>query len=177
MKRSVVVALVCGTLSLTAFGQVADSPSDEEVRRLLQLIGAKQNMQLMLDGMKQQMKAGAQQGFKSKVPKLTTVQLQHMDALIDDVFSEIAVDELVSVIVPIYQRHLTRSDLKGITDFYTSPVGQKVLHQQPAMMQESMQVSSQLMESRMKSLMGKIDARMEELMGSTLGSSQPPSAK
>jgi hypothetical protein len=173
MRRMIAVAVLLKVMAVAAFAQGVAAPSQEEVRSLLELMGAKQSMQLMLDGMKQQMKAGAQQGFKSKLPNPTSAQLQLMDGMIDDVFSEISIDELIAVIVPVYQRHLSKSDIQAIVSFYKTPVGQKLLREQPAMMQESMQAGADLMQTRMESLMKKIDARMEQL----LRSSQPRSSE
>lgn len=175
MRRTILVAVVLVVTAVTALSQGATVPSEQEVRSLLDLLDAKQSMQLMFDGMKQQMKAGAHQGFKSKIPNPTTAQLQQVDGMIDDVFSEISVDELVTVIVPVYQRHLSKTDIQAIIAFYKTPVGQKLLRQQPAMMQESMQAGADLMQKRMESLLKKVDARMEQLLRASQPDSVSPS--
>jgi len=65
--------------------------------------------------------------------------------------------------VPIYQKHLTKSDMDGILAFYSSPAGQKLLREQPAMMQEGMQVGSTIGQKRMRSIMEKMDEFIAEL--------------
>ncbi len=50
--------------------------------------------------------------------------------------------------IPIYQRHLTKTDLDAVISFYASPVGQKLLKEQPAMMAESMQAGQNIMLSK-----------------------------
>jgi hypothetical protein len=51
---------------------------------------------------------------------------------------------MVDAIVPIYQKHLTKADLTAITAFYSSPAGQKILAEMPAIMSESMQAGGEI---------------------------------
>jgi hypothetical protein len=48
------------------------------------------------------------------------------------------VGELIDQIAGIYGRNFTAGELRQATAFYRSPVGQKFLDRQPAMMQETM---------------------------------------
>jgi hypothetical protein len=41
--------------------------------------------------------------------------------------------------VPIYQRHFAKTEIDALTAFYSSPVGQKVLHEMPAVTSEAIQ--------------------------------------
>jgi uncharacterized protein len=52
-------------------------------------------------------------------------------------------DELVELVIPIYERHLTHEDVKGLIAFYESPLGRKLVAQQPLIMEESMLVGQQ----------------------------------
>jgi hypothetical protein len=47
--------------------------------------------------------------------------------------------------IPAYQNHFTRGDIQAMNAFYSSPVGQKVLEQLPAVMQEGMQAAMPIM--------------------------------
>ncbi|MES2826772.1 MAG: DUF2059 domain-containing protein [Bacteroidota bacterium] len=46
--------------------------------------------------------------------------------------------ELLDLLVPVYQKHLTEADLKAMTAFYESPVGKKFATTLPVITQESM---------------------------------------
>lgn len=48
-------------------------------------------------------------------------------------------EELVNMLVPIYDRHLTGSDIAALIEFFQSPAGQKLVSVQPEIMKESMQ--------------------------------------
>ncbi len=46
--------------------------------------------------------------------------------------------DLVDLIVPIYDRHFTDEDIKGLIAFYQSPLGRKLVDQMPQISAESM---------------------------------------
>lgn len=52
---------------------------------------------------------------------------------------EVNVDELTERLLPIYDRHLSPSEVKELIRFYESPLGKKVLASMPAITAESMQ--------------------------------------
>lgn len=49
-----------------------------------------------------------------------------------------AITQLVNMISPIYQKHLTEADLHGVIAFYETPVGKKFAEKTPLITQESM---------------------------------------
>jgi hypothetical protein len=49
-------------------------------------------------------------------------------------------DDLVEMLVPIYDRHLTHADVTSLIEFFQSPAGKKLVSVQPEIMKESMQV-------------------------------------
>ncbi len=141
-----------------------DAPAREQVLKLLDLLQVRKNVEIMFAGIKEQARNGAEQGFRSKVPNPTPQQTQQLHALVDDMFSEMSVDEVIEIIVPVYQRHLTKSDIDGIIGFYTSAVGQKLLREQPAMMQESMQAAGARQQQKMEALLKKLDSRINQMV-------------
>jgi uncharacterized protein len=144
---------------------VADGPpSPDQVRKLLGLLRVRDELQITLDAMKQQVKAGAAQTFSDKVPDPTPEQLKSVNFIVDDVFSGLSLDDLIKDLVPVYQRHLTRSDVRALIAFYSSPPGQKILREQPAMIKESMQVAGAAQQRRMEVLLATLEVRMQQLI-------------
>jgi hypothetical protein len=182
MRRSIfilIAAIFCGTLSLNAQQSVAeiaaqakaskqalpaDAPSREQILKFFDVLQVRQNMQVAMDGMKEQMKSGAEQGFRHKLPDATAEQIHQMQAMVDDAFSEISYDELLESMVPVYQRHLSKSDIDGILAFYASPAGLKLLHEQPAIMRESMEAAGTVEQKRMDGILKKLDTRMDQMV-------------
>ncbi len=144
---------------------VADGPpSPDQVRKLLGLLRVRDELQITLDAMKQQVKAGAAQTFSDKVPNPTPAQLKSVNLIVDDVFRGLSLDDLIQDLVPVYQRHLTRSDVRALIAFYSSPPGQKILREQPAMIKESMQVAGAAQQRRMEVLLATLEVRMQQLI-------------
>ena len=171
--------LVCAALSVEAqqsLGEIAaqakaskqalpaDAPSREQILKFFDVLQVRQNMQVAIDGMKEQMKSGAEQGFRHKLPDATAEQIHQMQAMVDDAFSEISYDELIDSMVPVYQRHLSRSDIDGILAFYASPAGLKLLHEQPAIMLESMEAAGTVEQKKMDGILRKLDTRMDQMV-------------
>lgn len=52
--------------------------------------------------------------------------------------NENAIDRLVNLVLPIYQKHLTEADLLGVIAFYETPAGKKFAEKTPLITQESM---------------------------------------
>jgi hypothetical protein len=65
--------------------------------------------------------------------------------------------------VPIYRRHLNKSDVDEVIRFYSSTVGQKLLREQPQMIQEGMQAGVEIQQKRMDQMMSKIRERTEKM--------------
>ncbi len=149
MKKLLTAAAVCAlalgvyVASNTAVAQQADAPAkpvaaekaaaeekkidpafEKDIRKLLELTGAKdlgqQATQLMI----------AQ--FKKTMPQ---VPVEFWDKFM----KKIDMDELLNMVVPIYAKYLTHEDVKGLIEFYQTPLGQTLLKAQPGIQRESMQ--------------------------------------
>jgi hypothetical protein len=145
----------------------ADVPDKADVMKFLDLMHAKAQMVQALDGMAKQMRLGVEQGFKSKVPNATPEQLYKVGQLFDDVFKDLPIEEMIDALVPIYQKHLTKSDLAAITAFYESAPGKKILKELPAITAESMQVGGEIGRKAFAAKSEQFDQRMNEFMKAT----------
>ena len=117
----------------------------------------------MMEGMKAAEKKGAEEGFKHIVPDALPEQIAKVDALTDETFRDFPIDEMVDAMIPIYQHHLTEDDITSVIAFYKSPVGQKILREQPAMMTEGMQAGQDIMMKRLPEMLDRLQARIAKL--------------
>jgi uncharacterized protein len=173
MRKFFVAALciVCTAGAAWAQEPAANSmPTHQQVMRLLELTHARDQMKLTMANFTTQVKQGAREGFKSKVPNATEQQLRALDSVWDDSFSDIPYDEMLEAMIPIYQRHLTKSDVDGLIAFYSSPLGAKVLRELPAITTEAMQASGAIMQKRLPEIMKRMDARMQQMVEANHGS-------
>lgn len=142
----------------------ADAPTHDQVMTLLDLLQVRKMMATMMDGMKQAMKQGAEESFRERVPDPTPKQLEALHGMIDDAIGDLPLDEMVEAMVPIYRRHLSKSDVEEMVRFFGGPVGQKLLREQPQMMQEGMQAGVAVQERRMEQIKIKIRERAQQLI-------------
>jgi hypothetical protein len=54
-------------------------------------------------------------------------------------FQKVGIEDLLDLLSPIYQKHLSQDEIKSITAFYQTPAGKKFAEKTPLIMQESMQ--------------------------------------
>jgi len=150
--------------SKAAHALPANAPTRDQVMTLFDLLQVRRNMVVLMDGMKKAAQEGAAQSFRQRVPDPTPKQLELLNKMMEDAFGDMPLDEIVDAIVPVYQSHLTKTDIEEIIRFYSSPVGQKLLREQPQMMQEGMKAASEVQMQRMETITKKMDERMQEIV-------------
>lgn len=114
--------------SALAFSGVAFSQTatDQSVKQLIVETGAADIGELVL----QQLVAQLQQSGATE-DQITQIQ------------AEFNVDQLVNLLVPVYQKEFTEEDIQAFLTFYNSPAGKKMIEKQPVIMQESMVIGQQ----------------------------------
>ena len=161
MRKILRLAVLLYFFSVIGFAQSKDVggavASKEDVIKFMDVLRVRAQLTQYFDGVAKQAKIGAEEGFKEKVPNATPEQLAHVDKFAESLLKGMPIDEMVDAMIPIYQKHLTKEDIDGILTFYASPVGQKLLREQPAMMQEAMQVGGEIGRRRLGSMMQQMD--------------------
>jgi hypothetical protein len=62
------------------------------------------------------------------------------DKFWDDFMKEVKAEDLVNLIVPIYDKHFTEAEIDDLTKFYRTPTGKKMIEVTPMITDESMTV-------------------------------------
>lgn len=145
----------------------ADAPTREDVLKLFDVMQINKTMDAVIQAAKQQSMEMAEQMANERMPDATAEQKKQLHEMMEDVMNQAmgpaAMREMVEATVPVYQRHLSKADLDAMVAFYSSPVGQKILHEQPAMVQESMQAASGIQQRIARVMFQKMDERMEKI--------------
>ena len=177
MRKLATILIFVWTFSFMAVSQTkpADdtTPSKEQVLKFLEILRVKSQLTLYFNGVAKEAKLGAEDGFKRKVPDATPAQLAEVDDFAQKLFQGMPIDEMVDAMVPIYQRHLTREDIDSIMAFYSSPVGQKLQQEQPAMMQEGMKAGGEIGRRRLQAMMQQMDEFITKLAGEQTKGAKP----
>lgn len=101
---------------------------------------------------------------KAKQAKLAEMEkaVPQIGAALHTLFSDPGLmEEMLDALVPIYARTYTLDEVRQMSAFYQSPVGQKMLATTPQLMGEGMAISNQIMAPRINKLMQSLtkDAR------------------
>jgi len=147
-------------------------PSAAQVMKLLELLQVRDSLEVTLEAVKKQMRNSAEDQFRDKIMNPSPEQLKSIQAIVDDVFRDISADDMIKDVVPVYQKHLTRSDVRALVAFYSSPPGQKILREQPAMVRESMQAAGASQQKKMETVLAKLDLRVQQLIEQEQGKAE-----
>ncbi len=121
----------------------------EQIRSIME-ISAKQSMQTVRESLKQ------------KLPNVTDDDLDRATAMTDTLLKSMDLDGMLNDMIPVYQRHLTKSDVAAMSAFYETPTGQKLLREQPAMTAEAMKAVQPRMEKMLSNLMDQAEKTARE---------------
>lgn len=139
-------SLLCSCLlavSLCAGAQTTvsiapDAPSKEDVKKLFDVMASREQMTQVMQQVFTQMRSLNREQMKKRNPEMSEADLARVDRESESLIKNFPVDEMLADMIPIYQRHFTKSEIDALTAFYSSPVGQKFLHEMPAVTAESM---------------------------------------
>lgn len=160
----IAVALVLFTTGAATLGQpspAANAPaSRQDVLKLFNVMHIHDQMRSVMDSMTKQQSVLVHETMKKRYPQIAEERLEQFDAMMEESMKDFPVDAIIDDLVPVYQKHLTRTDVSAMNVFYSSPTGQKLLREMPAMTEESMQLSY----GRMQKQMDAMTARMQKMI-------------
>ncbi|HVO61772.1 MAG TPA: DUF2059 domain-containing protein [Terriglobales bacterium] len=152
-------------LSLTAFSQQAPAEiaaSREQILKLFEVMHIRQQMRVMMQGMAKQQSALVRDSIKQRYPQITEDEMMHLSDFMVDTMKDFPVDGMLDDMIPVYQKHLTQPDVEAMIAFYSSPTGQKLMQEMPAMTSEGMQAAYPRMQREMEQVMQRVEERMKQ---------------
>jgi hypothetical protein len=166
MKRIVELALLLMVALGPAWAQQT-SPDEtpatkEDIQKLFTTMHIREQMRNIMDLMAKQSKQMAQDTLKKKIPDTSQKELDRLNAMMDQTMKGFDIDGMIDDIVPVYQRHLTKTDVAAMAGFYQTPTGQKMLREQPQMTAEAMQAVQPRMEKMMATVMDDAEKMAKE---------------
>ena len=103
-----------------------------QIMHLMDLVGTRELMTQMLQSFLDEQIAELKQLPGDAPPKF-------WDDVAADARASMNVDEMLGLMVPIYQKHFTASEIQGIIAFYESPTGHKLAAELPQVQAEAME--------------------------------------
>jgi hypothetical protein len=162
MKRCLVLLALILTTTYTMLGQQAavdTSASREDIRKLFDVMRIRDQIKQVMDQVLKQMKSMNHEQIKNHHPEVSDEEIAKLDDMSDQFLKDVPIDGMLDDMVPVYQKHLTKADVDAMVGFYSSPTGQKILTEMPAMTAEGMQA----MQPRMKKMMDDVSDKMEKM--------------
>jgi hypothetical protein len=173
MKRylAVFVAAIC--LSASLFAQTASEvpASRDDIVKLFDVMQLRSQMEQVMKQMFQQMRAMSREEMKDRKTNVTREDMAKADALANKIMNEVSISDIINDMVPVYQNHLSKTDVDEMIKFYSTPTGQKILREMPAMTAEGMQA----MQPRLRKQMDQISREIDQMMKDEQAKPKPAS--
>ena len=176
------VMAVCCSVSLAAQQSPAAKPvsvpaTREQVKHLFEVMDIHEQMRTTMDVMRAQMRKMMRDDLKKHSPEISEGQLSRIEATEAETSKSLDLDGMLDDLIPVYQKHLTETDIDAMIAFYATPTGQKLMHEQPQMAAESTQAVSGRMQKSMDDIMRRIEQAAKDENAKPKPSGQQPSPK
>jgi uncharacterized protein len=135
-----------------------DPVKDADIRSLLELVGAKDQVQDGVNNAADQFREKLQQS----VPN-TDKGEAFVNAFLAAYQKNLDQNQINNQLVAIYDKHFSEDDIKGLLQFYGSPVGQKVAAEMPKVVREIQGVSRAASNHAAKEAMQTMRAQNPEI--------------
>jgi hypothetical protein len=159
MKRFSIGLALCVALIASTMAQDASTApaTKEDVERYLSAMHTHEMMNQMMAAMAKPMHQMVHDEYIKDKDKLPADYEERTNKMTDDMVKDIPWDEMIQAMVPVYQKHLTKGDIDALVAFYSSPTGQKMLREMPAIVGESMEAAMPIMQKHMETMKQRVD--------------------
>ena len=168
MKHRCIFQAIILLVATAVFAQQAppstgDSPaSREDIQKLFEVMQIHQQMRQVMDAMMKQQSAMMHETLRKRYPQSSSERIARADQLIQETIKEMPMDAMLDDMIPIYQRHFSKTDIDAMSNFYGSQTGQKMMREMPALTTEAMQASYARMQKQMDDMMKRAEQVVKE---------------
>ena len=128
MKKTLLIAALLCLFNL--YGQ-ENKDYNQELMNMFEMSGTQETYQAMISQMFTM--------FQKQYPNVPAETWEELEME----FKYKSMQELVTLLAPVYEKHLTIDDLRDIVKFYKTPAGIKLRNSAPSITTESMQIGQQ----------------------------------
>lgn len=148
--------------------QMTSAPATkQDIEKLFVAMHIRERMEILIADSRKQSRIFLANYLLKQVPGASEKQDQvqaMVDEMLDGIFKEYPIDAILNDTIPIYQKHLSEPDVDAIVAFYSTPVGQKVLHELPAILSESSQITQSRLQPRLQDAAAKLTERLTRMI-------------
>ncbi|HEY3429296.1 MAG TPA: DUF2059 domain-containing protein [Cyclobacteriaceae bacterium] len=142
MKKILFVLLLAGASSLTLQAQSKTYPAT--LKKYMEVSGSLGAFKSAITTM-----MGSFRNMNSSVPEEVWKEFEAE-------FQRTSVDDLVTMLTPVYEKHMTEAEMNEVIKFYSTPAGKKLAEKTPAIMEESMAVGQTWGQAVAQKVMAKL---------------------
>lgn len=152
------MAIIVSVLCVTTLPKNARAAEAEDaVMELLAVSGITDIMPLMVQSINQTLAPL----LRKANPGLSDSEFETVQAVMNEVYAE-EMPAMLLAFVPVYTNHFTVAELKEITRFYKTPVGQKSVRLMPQLIQQGMVVGQKWAQDNIPLFLQKMKERAGE---------------
>jgi uncharacterized protein len=158
LSLAIILLVVLATSAQQATPLTGETPaSKEDIQKLFEVMQIHQQMRQVMDAMMKQQSVMVHETLKKRYPQTSAEKIAQADRLIAETMKDMPMDAMLDDMIPIYQRHFSKTDIDAMSTFYASPTGQKMMQEMPALTTESMQASYARMQKQMDTIMQRAE--------------------
>jgi hypothetical protein len=166
MRRFLITVSLCLAFACACFAQATDASapaSKEDVQRLLDAMQARNMVRQMVDVMSKPLHQMTHDNCVRNQANLPADCEERLNRFTDEMFRQMPFDEMLQAMVPAYEKHLSKGDVDAMVAFYSSPTGQKLIHELPAITAEAMENMMPVMRTYMDNMNARVQAEIAEM--------------
>ena len=178
MKRVLLATILCLSTSVVCAAQqtAADTPATkEDIQKYFEVMHSREMTTKIIDAMLKPMHQMIHEEYLKDKDKLPPDFESRMNKQMDDFMTSFPFDELFKASVPVYQKHFSKGDIDTFIAFYSTPSGQKLLQEMPAIAAESMQVMMPIMQKHVDSMKDRMQQQVAQMIKDSKGTSDSKS--
>jgi len=143
MKPGILLGILLGILPLSGFAANANpvaAPLRKDILQLINMTGGAQIGELFGNTIAKQIINNLRASHPDISPKAFVIIKEETSRLLADPQTA---DQLVEMMVPIYAKYYSDADVRQMIAFYKTPLGQKIIRNNPHIAQASLQFGEQ----------------------------------
>jgi uncharacterized protein len=145
--------------------QSDDTPATkEDIQRYFEVTHSRDMANKMMDAMLKPLHQMMHEEYLKNKDKLPEDYEDRMSKRMNEMFKNMPFDEMMQAMIPTYQKHFTKGDIDSLLAFYSSPTGQKLLRELPAIVAESMQSMMPIMRKYAEGMQEQLQQETAELI-------------
>jgi len=163
MKNRTLCTILLLATAPSVLGQVGATPASDasagrdDILKLFDVMQVRTQMNAVMTQIMIQTRTMTHEQMRKRNPGITDADLAKADAMSEQLIKEMPIDGMLDDMIPVYQKHLNKADVEAMIAFYSTPTGQKILHELPAMATEGLQALQPRLRKQMDETMEKVE--------------------